>query len=107
MLLAHIWRSRTRAFPFVLMATVAGLLSPFVLLLNLAQPVLTGSIPVGYLAGMFLIAMAYALFYRALRNDGLWLYAFVGTFFYIAFSPQLWWAILRMRIGVDYDAVSA
>lgn len=98
-LLGHIWRSRLRAFPFVFMATLAGMLSPFVLIINLSSPVVAGVIPVWYLAGMFLIAMAYALFYRLLRNDGLWLYAFVGTFFYIAFSPQLWWAIIRIRDG--------
>ena len=40
-----------------------------------------------------------AVYFRALRNDGLWTYAWVGTYFYIACSPQLWWAALRIRDG--------
>jgi hyaluronan synthase len=99
LLLSHIWRSRFRAFPFVLMGTLSALLSPFVLLLNLAQPAISGQLPVVYLLGLFLVSMAYALFYRALRNDGLWTYACLGTYFYIATSPQLWWAMLRIRDG--------
>jgi hyaluronan synthase len=34
-----------------------------------------------------------------LRDDGMWIYAFVGTFFYVAFSPQLLWAVARIRDG--------
>ncbi|GAA4571213.1 hypothetical protein GCM10023176_31420 [Micromonospora coerulea] len=34
-----------------------------------------------------------------LRHDGLWLYALLGTFFYILFSPQLLWAVVRIRDG--------
>lgn len=98
-LLSHVWRSRPIAFPFVLMGTVAGLLSPLVLLINLALPFISGQMPVVYLLGLFLVSMAYALFYRAMRDDGLWLYGFVGTVFYIAFSFQLWWAIIRIRDG--------
>lgn len=96
-LLTHSWRTHPVAFPFILAGTMAGLLSPLVLLLNLSQPAVTGTLPLVYLLGLFLVSMAYALYYRAMRDDGLWLYAFVGTYFYIAFCFQLWWAILRVR----------
>ena len=43
--------------------------------------------------------MAYSLAHRALRRDGLWLYACLGTFFYLLFSMQLVWAIFRIRDG--------
>ena len=98
-LLAHIWRSRTRALPAVAVQTLAGLLSPFVLLYSLIQPITHGRLPVVYFVGLYLISGAYALLYRALRNDGLWPYAFLGAFFYITFSPQLIWAVLRIRDG--------
>ncbi len=98
-LLGHIWRTRFRAFPFVLMGTISAILSPIVLLLNLAQPAISGQLPLVYLLGLFLVSMAYALFYRALRDDGLWSYACLGTYFYIACSPQLWWALIRIRDG--------
>jgi len=99
LLLAHIWRSRTRAFPSVAVQTAAGLLSPLVVLYSLAQPLLNGRFPAVYFVGLYLVASAYALLYRALRNDGMWLYAFLGTFFYISFSPQLLWALARIRDG--------
>jgi len=98
-LMSHLWRTRTRAFPFVVVQTVAGLLSPLVLAYNLTQPFATGVFPAVYLLGLYLVSMAYGLLYRAQRNDGLWWWAFLGTFFYIAFSPQLWWAVVRIRDG--------
>lgn len=99
LLLGHIWRSRTRALPSVAVQTCAGLLSPLVILYSLLQPLLYHRFPAVYFLGMFLVASAYALTYRMLRDDGLWPYAFIGTFFYIAFSPQLLWAIARIRDG--------
>ena len=99
LLLAHIWRSRTRALPGVAVQTLAGLLSPIVLLYSLIQPITHGRFPVVYFVGLYLISGAYALLYRSLRNDGLWPYAFLGAFFYISFSPQLLWAIVRVRDG--------
>lgn len=99
LLLLHAWRTRPVAFPFLLVATVAGLLSPLVLLLNLAAPWVFGILPLLYVMGLILVSLCYAVFYRALRDDGLWLYAVISTFFYIAFSPQLWWAVLRVRDG--------
>ncbi|GGK22333.1 chitin synthase [Pilimelia terevasa] len=99
LLLGHIWRSRTRALPAVAVQTLAGLLSPLVLLYSLIQPLTHGRFPVVYFVGLYLISGAYSLLYRALRNDGLWPYAFLGAFFYIAFSPQLLWALLRIRDG--------
>jgi hyaluronan synthase len=98
-LLSHIWRTRARAFPFVLIATIAGLLSPFILIHNIVGIALGGRLPLFYLMGLYLVALAYALFYRSVRNDGLWTDAFIGTFFYTVFSPQLIWAALRVRDG--------
>ncbi|GAA3345428.1 glycosyltransferase family 2 protein [Amorphoplanes nipponensis] len=99
LLLAHIWRSRLRALPSVAVQTVAGLMSPLVILYSLAQPLTHGRFPAVYFVGLFLVSCAYALVYRMLRNDGMWIYAFLGTFFYIAFSPQLLWALARIRDG--------
>ncbi|MCW2939209.1 MAG: glycosyl transferase family 2 [Actinomycetia bacterium] len=99
LLIAHIWRTRPLAFVPVAVQTLAGLLSPFVILYSLTKPALGGEIPLIYFLGLYLVAMAYALLYRMLRNDGLWMYAFTGTFFYIAFSPQVLWAIARIRDG--------
>ncbi|WP_329243826.1 glycosyltransferase family 2 protein [Actinoallomurus sp. NBC_01490] len=113
LLLSHVWRSRTRALPSVAVQTCAGLLSPVVIGLTLARTVIGGHSPLIYFLGLYLVSMGYALVYRTLRNDGMWLYAFLGTFFYIAFSPQLLWAIARIRDGkwgtraVDEDAPPA
>lgn len=113
LLLSHIWRSRTRALPSVAVQTCAGLLSPIVIGLTLVRTAFGGHSPLIYFLGLYLVSMGYALVYRTLRNDGMWLYAFLGTFFYIAFSPQLLWAIARIRDGkwgtrsVDEDAPPA
>ena len=99
-LLSHIWRTRLRAFPSVLVNTIAGLLSPVIICWNLVHPFARpGVLPVVYALGLYLVSMAYGLLYRALRRDGLWRHAFLGTFFYVAFSAQLLWAILRIRDG--------
>ena len=45
------------------------------------------------------MSTAYALLYRALRGDGMWRATIAATFFYAAFAPQIYWAILRMRDG--------
>jgi hyaluronan synthase len=99
LLLSHIWRSRTRALPSVAVQTCAGLLSPIVIFYSLSKPLAGEQFPLIYVLGLYLVSMAYGLLYRMLRNDGLWIYAFIGTFFYIAFSPQLLWAIARIRDG--------
>ena len=99
-LLTHLWRTRPLAFPAVLVATLAGMLSPFVVLWGAVwKPITSGTPPLVYALGLFLVAMAYSLLYRACRRDGLWIYALIGTFFYVAFSGQLLWAILRVRDG--------
>lgn len=99
-LLSHIWRSRPLAFPVVLLSTLAGLLSPFVLLTSLVVvPVLFGVLPIVYLAGLLLVAFAYGLFHRALMDDGRWIWAVIGTLFYISFSGQMLWALARIRDG--------
>lgn len=97
-LMTHIWRTRPLAFPAVLIQTIAGLLSPIVLFYNLIwHTVVTGIPPTLYVIALYLVACAYGLLYRIKRDDGLWKWAIFGTFFYIAFSPQLIWAAIRVR----------
>lgn len=97
-LMSHIWRTRPLAFPAVFIQTAAGLLSPIVMFYNLVWHTTSAGVPpVLYGIALYLIACAYGLLYRAQRGDGLWKWAIVGTFFYIAFSPQLVWAIIRVR----------
>ena len=99
-LLSHIWRTRPAAFPSVLVATLAGLASPLILPWNLlVHPLLSGVLPVLYVLGLYLVAMAYGLLHRAQRRDGNWVWAVLGTFFYVGFSVQILWAILRIRDG--------
>ena len=99
-LLTHIWRTRPRAFPSVLIATLAGMLSPLVLLYNALEPLRhPGTSPLIYLIGLYFVSVAYALLYRGLRSDGLWPYVILGTWFYVAFSAQLLWAIVRLKDG--------
>jgi hyaluronan synthase len=97
-LMSHIWRTRPLAFPAVFIQTVAGLASPIVLLFNLFwRTAATGVFPMLYVIALYLVACAYGLLYRTQRNDGLWKWAIFGTFFYIALSPQLIWAAIRIR----------
>jgi hyaluronan synthase len=98
LLLSHVWRTRPLAFPAVAVQTLAGLMSPFVLVYNLCWHTLaTGLPPTLYPIAMYMIACAYGLLYASQRSDGLWKWAVIGTFFYIAFSPQLVWAAVRVR----------
>jgi hyaluronan synthase len=97
-LMSHIWRTRPLAFPAVCIQTLAGLLSPFILIYNLGwHTYVTGVPPALYGIALYLVACTYGLLYRSQRNDGLWKWAIIGTFFFIAFSPQLIWAGLRIR----------
>jgi hyaluronan synthase len=99
-LLSHIWRSRPLAFPAVLVSTLAGLVSPFILIDNLVvHPLRTGIAPVLYVVALYLVSMAYGMLHRSQRRDSNWVWAIAGTFFYVAFSFQLVWAILRLRDG--------
>jgi hyaluronan synthase len=98
-LLSHVWRSRPVAFPSILLQTFAGLLSPVVIIYNVALGPVIGRIPLLYILGLYLVSTAYALLYRVLRDDGLWLYAFAATVFFIVLSPQLLWAVARIRDG--------
>jgi hyaluronan synthase len=100
LLLLHVWRTRPLAFPSVLVATLAGLASPLVLIYNFAvHPAVTGVLPLLYVVALYLVAMAYGLLHRSQRRDGNWVWAILGTFFYVAFSAQLLWALLRLRDG--------
>jgi hyaluronan synthase len=99
-LASHLWRTRPLAFPAALCAALCGLLSPWIVLWNVAaQPLRTGVSPFFYLLCLYLMSIIYALLYRSLRVDGIWRFAVVATFFYIAFSFQIIWAILRIRDG--------
>jgi hyaluronan synthase len=100
LLLTHVWRTRPLAFPSVVAATATGILSPIVVAANLVwSPAARGVWPLVYLLGLYLIAAAYAAFYRMHRSDGLWAWAMVGTFFYVSFSAQIVWAVIRIRDG--------
>jgi hyaluronan synthase len=99
-LASHLWRTRPIAFPAAVCAAMSGICSPLVVLWNLAaQPTFHGVSPTFYMLCLYLMSLAYALLYRALREDGIWLYAILATFFYVSFSPQLVWAIARIRDG--------
>jgi hyaluronan synthase len=99
-LVSHLWRSRPLAFPAALIATISGFLSPLVMVFNLVwQPAVNGIAPFFYLLCLYMMSMAYALTYRALRADGVWKFTVLATFFYVSFSLQLVWAILRIRDG--------
>ncbi len=98
-LLGHVWRSRPVALPSIALQTVAGFLSPVVIVYNVVRSLAGAPLPVIYIVGLYMITMAYALLYRMLRNDGMWLYALVGALFYITLTPQLLWAIARIRDG--------
>ena len=100
LLLAHLWHSRPLAFPFMLVATAVGLLSPIVLISSLAlAPFLIGEIPFTYVLGVFLVAMAYGFFHRARSDNVRWIWAVIGTVFYLAFAAQIFWAMARVRDG--------
>jgi len=100
LLLAHLWRSRPVAFPFMLIATAVGLLSPIVLASSLViAPVMTGMLPITYVAGVVLVAVAYGFFHRTLSDDRRWIWAIFGTVFYLAFSAQIFWALAKVRDG--------
>ncbi len=97
-LVGHTWRSHPIAFPAVLIATVSGIVSPLVLTYQFIwQPIESATAPVFFLLCLYLLNASYALFYRSRRNDGIWKYALLSAFFYIAFSPQIFWAIIRIR----------
>lgn len=98
-LLSHVWRSRPLACPSIALQTITGLLSPVVLIYNASTIFITGIFPTIYVVGLLLIAMAYALFCRLFRNDDIWFYAFISTVFFISLSPQLLWAVTRLRDG--------
>jgi len=100
LLVSHIWRTRPIAVPSIAVATLTGLLSPLILFWNFCwMPGREGIFPVVYAMALYLVAMAYSLYYRSARKDGLWLYACLGTLFYLVFSAQLLWAVARVRDG--------
>jgi hyaluronan synthase len=97
-LVGHSWRSHPIAFPAILVATVSGIVSPLVTIYQVGwEPIAGATAPVFYLLCLYLLNASYALFYRSRRDDGIWKYALVSAFFYITFSPQIFWAIIRIR----------
>jgi hyaluronan synthase len=97
-LVRHSWRSHPLAFPAILIAAIAGIASPVVALYQIAwQPIAHGTSPVFYLLGLYVMNTSYALLYRSLRNDGVWKYAVVSAFFYVGFSLQVFWAVIRIH----------
>jgi hyaluronan synthase len=97
-LVRHSWRSHPLAFPAILVATIAGIASPLVTVYQVAwQPIVHATAPVFYLVGLYVMNTSYALLYRSLRKDGTWKYAVLSAFFYVGFSLQLFWAIIRIR----------
>ena len=99
-LLSHLWRSRPLAFPFMLIAVLVGFLSPFIVVSALVvAPVLGGGWPWVYLVGLFAVASAYSLFQRTLVRDSRWWWSIPATLFYVAFSFQILWAVVRVRDG--------
>jgi len=99
-LASHLWRTHPVAFPALFIALLSGVASPVVALFNVGfLPLERGISPLFYVLCLYLLSMAYALLYRALRADGVWRYAVLATFFYISFSPQLFWAMARIRDG--------
>ena len=97
-LVRHSWRSHPLAFPSILIAAIAGLASPVVTLYQVGwQPIAHGTAPVVYLLGLYVMNTSYALLYRSLRNDGVWKYAVISAFFYVGFSLQVFWAVIRIH----------
>lgn len=100
LLAMHAWRTHPIAFPAILIATASGLMSPIVCLVNVVYLPITHDIaPFFYILCLYLMSMTYALMYRSLRSDGIWKYAVLATFFYVSFSLQLVWAIIKIRDG--------
>ena len=97
-LVRHSWRSHPLAFPAILIGAIAGLASPVVTLYQVGwQPIVHGTTPVVYLLGLYVMNTSYALLYRSLRNDGVWKYGVVSAFFYVGFSFQVFWAVIRIH----------
>ena len=97
-LVRHSWRSHPLAFPAILVATIAGIASPLVTVYQVAwQPIVHATAPVFYLVGLYVMNTSYALLYRSQRKDGIWKYAVISAFFYVGFSLQVFWAIIRIR----------
>ena len=99
-LLSHLWRSRPVAFPFMVIAVVVGFLSPVIAVASLVvAPSLWGQIPFVYAAGLVTVAIAYAVYHRSVVADGRWGWSMAATAFYLGFSFQILWAMVRVRDG--------
>jgi hyaluronan synthase len=97
-LVTHSWRSHPLAFPAILVATISGIASPLVTVYQVAwEPIVHATAPVFYLVGLYVMNTCYALLYRSLRKDGIWKYSVISAFFYVGFSLQVFWAIVRIR----------
>lgn len=96
--MARVGTRRLRALPSTFFSVLVSIISPLVLILNLVvHPMTTGAFPITYVAGLFVIAMAYGMFYRALVDDPGWVWAVIGSGLYLVLVPQLLWAMVRIR----------
>lgn len=99
-LLSHLWRSRPFAFPFMVIAVAIGFLSPVIVAMTLiVAPAVWGRIPLVYVGGLVAVACAYALYHRSMIADARWGWSIAATFFYLTFSFQILWAVVRVRDG--------
>lgn len=101
-LMRFVWRKHPLAALLAYAGILISLAAPIVAVRALLWLPLTGAtgIPVVYVAGIYLMALAYGLYYVVRRPvyDPVWIYGVVFCFFYLAFLLwQTYWAILTAR----------
>jgi hyaluronan synthase len=96
---AFMWRKNPITALSFYMGFVLPLLAPLVIArVFLTRPVIDGSTPLWYGAGIFVMAVIFGLFYRLHHRDGVWLYGIAFSVFYVFFLVwQLPYAVLTMR----------
>jgi hyaluronan synthase len=101
-LMRFVWRKHPVASVQAYAGILISLVAPIVAVRALLWLPLTGAtgLPVVYVAGIYLMALAYGLYYVVRRPtyDPIWIYGVVFCFFYLAFLLwQTYWAILTAR----------
>lgn len=101
-LMRFIWRKHPLASMQAYAGVLISLVAPIVAIRALVWLPLAGGtgFPVIYVAGIYMMALAYGLYYvvRRPRYDAGWIYGVVFCFFYLAFLLwQTYWAILTAR----------
>jgi len=97
-----IWRKHPIAALSTYVGVILPLLAPITAVRALVwQPLVVGTgPPILYLAGIYVIAIGYGLYYAARQReyDVLWIFGILFVFFYLAFLLwQTYWAILTAR----------